>query len=39
MKASDLENRLIDFAVNATSVAESLPNTRLGNHLAGQLIR
>jgi four helix bundle protein len=39
MKASDLENRLIDFAVNTTTIAEILPNTRLGNHLAGQLIR
>lgn len=39
MKASDLENRLIDFAVKATDIGENLPNTRLGNHLAGQLIR
>jgi hypothetical protein len=39
VKASDLENRLIDFAVKATDIGENLPNTRLGNHLAGQLIR
>jgi four helix bundle protein len=35
----DLEERLIGFAVCATDVAEALPATRLGNHIAGQLIR
>ena len=39
MKAIDLENRLIEFAVSATDIGEKLPNTRLGNHLGGQLIR
>lgn len=39
MKAGDLENRLIDFAVRVLNVTESLPNTKAGNHIAGQLVR
>ena len=35
----DLEDRLIDFAVRIIRTAESLPKTRVGNHIAGQLIR
>ena len=35
----DLEERLVSFAVRIIDVAESLPKTRAGNHLAGQLIR
>jgi four helix bundle protein len=35
----DLEERLIEFAVRIMGVVESLPNTRAGNHVAGQLIR
>ena len=35
----DLEERLIDFAVRIIRTAESLPKTRAGNHIAGQLIR
>ena len=35
----DLEDRLIDFAVRIIGVAESLPKTKVGNHIAGQLIR
>ena len=31
--------RLIDFAVRIIRTAESLPKTRAGNHIAGQLIR
>ncbi|MCP4366517.1 MAG: four helix bundle protein [Deltaproteobacteria bacterium] len=38
-KSYDLEERLIDFAVRIIQVAESLPKTRVGNHVAGQLIR
>lgn len=38
-KEYDLENRLIDFAVRVIKVAESLPKTKVGNHIAGQLIR
>ena len=35
----DLENRLIAFAALVMDVVESLPNSRPGNHIAGQLIR
>ena len=38
-KTFDLEDRLIDFAVRIIRIAESLPKTRVGNHIAGQLIR
>jgi len=35
----DLETRLIDFTVQIVALAESLPNSRTGSHMAGQLIR
>ncbi len=35
----DLEERLIDFAVRIIRTAESLPKSKVGNHIAGQLIR
>ena len=35
----DLEERLIDFAVAAIKIAEILPKTYAGSHLAGQLTR
>ena len=35
----DLEERLIDFAIRIIRIAESLPKTKVGNHIAGQLIR
>ena len=35
----DLEDRLIDFAIRISDVAESLHNTSLGKHLKGQMIR
>ena len=35
----DLEERLLDYAVRIIRLAESLPNTRTGNHVAGQLLR
>ena len=38
-KKFDLEDRLIDFAVRIIQVARSLPRTRIGNHIGGQLIR
>ena len=38
-KEFNLEDRLIDFAVKIIYVAESLPKTKTGNHIAGQLIR
>ncbi len=35
----DLEERLLEFAAVVIDVSEKLPNTRAGNHLAGQLLR
>ena len=35
----DLQERLIEFAVRVLNVVESLPNSRVGNHVAGQLVR
>ena len=35
----DLEDRLIDFAIRVSEVAEALSNTTLGKHLKGQIIR
>jgi four helix bundle protein len=35
----DLEERLIDFAVIIADITEALPNTRMGNYIAGQLVR
>ena len=35
----DLEDRLIDFALLVDEIIEKLPNTKLGNHIAGQLTR
>jgi four helix bundle protein len=37
--AFKLEERMIDFAVLVCSIAESLPASRVGNHVAGQIIR
>lgn len=38
-KANNLEDRLVDFAVRIIGVAEALPDTKVGNHIAGQLVR
>ena len=38
-KAFSLEDRLVEFAVRVINVVESLPDTRAGNHIAGQLVR
>ena len=38
-KSCDLEERLIDFAARIIKLAESLPKTKVGNHIAGQLVR
>jgi len=35
----DLEERLIKFAVRIIKLADSLPRTRAGNHVAGQIVR
>jgi four helix bundle protein len=39
MSPQELEDRLIDFAVAVIDVVEALPNTKAGNHVAGQLVR
>ena len=36
---SNLEERLIDFAVNIIKTAELLPETKIGKHIGGQLTR
>ena len=38
-KKYDLEDRLVDFTCRMIDVVETLPNTRAGNYIAGQLIR
>jgi four helix bundle protein len=35
----DLEERLIDFAVQVISIGEELPRTEAGRYLSGQIIR
>lgn len=35
----DLEERLVDFTCRMIDVVESLPNSRAGSYIAGQLIR
>jgi four helix bundle protein len=35
----DLENRLISFTIQILDLVEALPRTRVGNHIAGQLVR
>ncbi|MFC1581988.1 four helix bundle protein [Planctomycetota bacterium] len=38
-KKFDLEERVINFAVMIIDIIELLPNTRVGNHVGGQLIK
>ncbi len=35
----DLEERLLEYSVRILKIVEQLPNTRAGNHVAGQLLR
>src|SRR6267378_8247793 len=35
----DLEKRLLEYAAGIIRLVEKLPNTRAGNHVAGQLLR
>lgn len=35
----DLEERLLEFASSVIDLSESLPDTRAGNHIAGQILR
>jgi four helix bundle protein len=39
LKGDELAERLLDFAVRVGKVANALPHTRLGRHVAGQLVR
>jgi four helix bundle protein len=39
MTSEELSERLLDFAVCVGSVVDTLPNTRMGRHIAGQLVR
>ena len=38
-RKDDLEERLLDFAVRIIKLAKALPNTSIGKHIGGQLIR
>ena len=35
----DLEDRLVEYSCRMIDVVETLPNTRAGNYIAGQLIK
>jgi len=35
----DLEDRLLEYSVRIIKVVDQLPNSRTGNHVAGQLLR
>lgn len=35
----DLEERLVEFALSVLTIVDSLPETRVCNHLGGQLLR
>ena len=35
----DLPERLLQFTIATLDLVEALPNTRVGNHIAGQLVR
>ena len=39
MTPEELEDRLIDFAVRIGNVADALPETPLGQHIANQILR
>ncbi len=39
MDKFDLEDRLVDFSVLIIEIANEMPNSKAGNHLAGQIIR
>ena len=38
-KAYDLEERLLEYSVRIIKIVENLSKTRVGNHVAGQLLR
>ena len=39
MNAKEFSERLWDFAAGVAHIVESIPETRVGRHVAGQLIR
>ena len=39
MNSDELGDRMLDFAARVGKVVDALPNTRLGRHIAGQLVR
>ena len=39
VKGDDILERLLDFAARVGTVVDALPDTRLGRHIAGQLVR
>ena len=39
MTSDELCDRLLDFSVRVGKVVDALPETRLGRHIAGQLVR
>src|ERR1700687_5904710 len=38
-RGDDLSERVLDFAARIGKVVDKLPETRLGRHVAGQLVR
>jgi len=38
-KGDDIQERLINFAVEIIKLCSKLPKTRAGNHMSGQLLR
>jgi len=38
MTPDELSERLLDFAARSGKVVDALPNTRMGRHIAGQLV-
>ena len=38
-QAYDLEKRLLEYSVGIIKVVDQLPNTKVGNHASGQLLR
>ena len=38
-RAYDLEERLLEYTVRLLKIVDQLPNTKVGNHVAGQLLR
>jgi four helix bundle protein len=39
MRPEELSERSLDFAVGVGKICDRLPDTRLGRHIAGQLVR